>query len=65
MVQNSSISMEHSRYNHLTKYQQCCQFLGHERNESAVSGLFLLCEYPCMRQDEHDSFYAAIRLYPK
>ena len=31
-----------------------------KENKSAVSGLFLLCEYPCMSQEEHDSFYAAI-----
>ena len=60
MVRNSSISMKYIRNKHMLKYHNLFPLLGHERKQSAVSGLFLLCEYPCMWQDEHDNFYAAI-----
>ena len=59
MVRNSSISMKYIRIKHMLKYHNLFPVLGHERKQS-VSGLFLLCDYPCMWQDEHDIFYAAI-----
>jgi hypothetical protein len=52
--------MKYIRNKNMLKYHNLFPLLGHDRQQSAISGLFLLCEYPCMWQDEYDCFYAAI-----